>query len=134
MKIARSFECMAAYLRRGERLGIALCLLAGLAFAAQPVVVNLAYEAGAAVPAVLAWRRVRSMTPRLAATAFALGFVVYAADSALFYWALRLVPVPVASLVHYAHLPLVIGGAVLLGQERLSRRRVVAGVLVLSRV
>jgi len=139
---------MAAYLGRGERLGIALCLLSGLAFAAQPVVVDLAYDAGAAVPAVLAWRYllasvalgalawrgVRRMSPRVAASAFALGFVVYAADSALFYWALRLVPVPVASLVHYAHLPLVIGGAVLLRHELLSRRRVVSGLLVLAGV
>jgi drug/metabolite transporter (DMT)-like permease len=139
---------MAAYLRHGERLGVALCLLAGLAFAAQPVIVDLAYEAGAAVPALLAWRYllasailgalawrgVRAMPPRVAASAFALGLVVYAADSALFYWALRLVPVPVASLVHYAHLPIVIGGAVLLRHELLSRRRVVSGVLVLAGV
>ncbi len=125
--------------------GWRLCLLAGLAFAAQPVIVDLAYEAGAAVPALLAWRYllasvvlgavawrgVRAMPPRVAATAFALGLVVYAADSALFYWALRLVPVPVASLVHYAHLPIVIGGAVLLRHETLSRRRVTSGVLVL---
>jgi drug/metabolite transporter (DMT)-like permease len=139
---------MAAYLRRGERLGVALCLLAGLAFAAQPVVVTMAYDAGAAVPAVLAWRYVlaaaaltlvaraglRRMPLRVAATAFGLGLVVYAADSALFYWALRLVPVPVASLVHYAHLPLVVGGAVALRHERLSQRRVLSAGLVLAGV
>jgi drug/metabolite transporter (DMT)-like permease len=139
---------MAAYLRHGDRLGVTLCLLAGLAFAAQPVIVNLAYDAGAAVPAVLAWRYllaavalaviarrgVRRMPVRVAATAFGLGLVVYAADSALFFWALRLVPVPVASLLHYAHLPLVIGGAVLLRHEVLSRRRVFSGVLVLCGV
>lgn len=139
---------MAAYLRRGERLGIALCLLAGLAFAAQPVIVGLAYEAGAAVPAVLAWRYllaaaalgvlarrgIRSMAPRVAVSAFVLGLVVYAADSALFYWSLRLLPVPVASLVHYAHLPLVVSGAVLLRHERLSRRRVASVALVLAGV
>ena len=139
---------MAAYLRRGDRLGVALCLLAGVAFAAQPVIVSLAYDAGAAVPSVLAWRYllatvalgvlarrgVRRMPLRTAASAYTLGLVVYAADSALFYWALRLVPVPVASLIHYAHLPLVIGGAVVLRHELLSRRRVVSGLLVLAGV
>ena len=139
---------MAAYLRRGERLGVALCLLAGVAFAAQPVIVNLAYHAGAAVPAVLAWRYVlaalalgalswrsiRRLSPRAAATAFGVGLVVYAADSALFYWSLRLVPVPVASLIHYAHLPLVIGGTVVLGHEGLSRRRVASGLMVVAGV
>jgi drug/metabolite transporter (DMT)-like permease len=139
---------MAAYLRRGDRLGVALCLLSGIAFAAQPVVVSLAYDAGAAVPSVLAWRYllaaivlgalawrgVRAMPLRTAATAYGLGLFVYAADSALFYWALRLVPVPVASLVHYAHLPLVIAGTVALRHEALSRRRVVSALLVLAGV
>jgi drug/metabolite transporter (DMT)-like permease len=127
---------------------VALCVLAGVAFAAQPVIVSLAYQAGAAVPAVLAWRYalaavalaaiswrgLRRMPPRTAATAFGLGLVVYAADSALYYWSLRLVPVPVASLIHYAHLPLVVLGAVLLGHERLSRRRLAAGLLVVAGV
>ena len=127
---------------------MALCLLAAIAFAAQPVIVNLAYHSGAAVPAILAWRYVlaavvlgalswraiRRLPPRVAATAFGVGLVVYAADSALFYWSLRLVPVPVASLIHYAHLPLVIGGTVALGHEGLSRRRVASGLLVVAGV
>jgi drug/metabolite transporter (DMT)-like permease len=139
---------MAAYLRRGDRLGVALCLLAGLAFAAQPVAVGLTYDAGAAVPSVLAWRYVIAalalgalswrgllrLPRRVVATAFLLGLVVYAADSALFYWALRLVPVPVASLIHYGHLPLVVGGAVALRSEALSRRKVVSALLVLAGV
>jgi drug/metabolite transporter (DMT)-like permease len=123
-------------------------VLAGVAFAAQPVVIDLAYRSGAAVPAVLAWRyvlaavvlgwiarrRLVALPLRVAAAGFGLGLVVYAADSALFYWSLRLVPVPVASLVHYAHLPLVVGGAVLLRHERLARRRAAAALLVLGGV
>ena len=65
--------------------------------------------------------------PRRAALgAFVLGAVVYALDSALFFGSLERTSAPLASLVHYAHLVLVVGVAAMIGRERLTRRRLVA--------
>ena len=58
--------------------------------------------------------------------AFVLGAVVYALDSALFFGALERTSAPLASLVHYAHLVLVVGVAAMIGRERLTRRRLLA--------
>ena len=49
--------------------------------------------------------------------------VVYALDSALFFGSLERTSAPLASLVHYAHLVLVVGVAAMIGRERLTRRR-----------
>lgn len=119
---------------------MALSLLAGVAFSVSPVLVQIAYRHGAVVTGVLAWRyliaavllalvagrRLRRVPLRTAAAAFAMGVFVYAADSFLFFAALQRTSAPLASLVHYAHLALVVGVAALAGRERLSRRRLVA--------
>ena len=55
-----------------------------------------------------------------------LGAVVYALDSALFFGSLERTSAPLASLVHYAHLVLVVGVAAMIGRERLTRRRLLA--------
>lgn len=129
-----------ARFRTPERIGVALCLLAGVAFSASPVLVQIAYRNGAALTGVLGWRyllaavvllvvagrRLRALSRRTVAAAFALGVVVYAADSFLFFAALERTSAPLASLVHYAHLALVVGVGALAGRERLSGRRVVA--------
>ena len=64
-----------------------------------------------------------SVPLRAAAGAFVLGAVVYALDSALFFGSLERTSAPLASLVHYAHLVLVVGVAAMIGRERLTRRR-----------
>ena len=66
------------------------------------------------------------MPPRAAIAAFALGALVYALDSALFFASLERTSAPLASLLHYAHLALVVGVAALVGRERLTRRRLFA--------
>lgn len=129
-----------SFLRTPGRTGVALCLLAGVAFSVSPVLVQVAYRHGAAVTGVLAWRyllaavvlalvarrRLRRVPPRAALAAFAMGVVVYASDSFLFFASLERTSAPLASLVHYAHLAIVVGVAALAGRERLSRRRLVA--------
>jgi drug/metabolite transporter (DMT)-like permease len=120
--------------------GTVLCLAAGIAFSVSPVLVQVAYAHGAAVSGVLAWRylvaalllagiagrRLLAIRPRAAIAAFALGALVYALDSALFFASLERTSAPLASLLHYAHLALVVGVAAVVGRERLTRRRLFA--------
>lgn len=122
------------------RIGVLLSLLAGVAFSVSPVLVQIAYRHGAAVTGVLAWRyllaavvlaflarrRLRRVPLGAALAAFAMGAFVYASDSFLFFASLERTSAPLASLVHYAHLAIVVGVAALAGRERLSRRRLVA--------
>jgi drug/metabolite transporter (DMT)-like permease len=129
-----------ARLRAPSFRGTLFCLAAGVAFSFSPILIQVAYEHGAAVSGVLAWRyltaavlllllagrSLREVPLRAALASFALGAVVYALDSALFFGALERTSAPLASLVHYAHLALVVGVAALAGRERLTRRRVVA--------
>lgn len=128
------------------RLGVTLALAAGVAFAIPPVVGQVALDTGASLTALLGWRyalaavvlaliahrRLRAVPVRVAALAFALGVVLYAADAAFFWAALDRTSPPLATLLHYAQLPVVVGTAALLGRDRLDARRVAAlvGVLV----
>jgi drug/metabolite transporter (DMT)-like permease len=128
------------------RLGVVLTLAAGVAFAIPPVVGQVALDAGASVSALLGWRyalaavvlgilarrRFRGVPRRVAALAFVLGVALYAADAAFFWAALDRTSPPFATLLHYAHLPVVVGTAAVLGRERLDARRLAAlvGVLV----
>ena len=130
---------MARFRAPGIR-GTLFCLATGVAFSVSPILIQVAYTHGAAVSGVLAWRylsaaillallagpRLRQVPVRVALAAFALGACVYALDSALFFGALERTSAPLASLVHYAHLALVVGVAAVAGRERLTRRRIVA--------
>jgi drug/metabolite transporter (DMT)-like permease len=129
-----------ARLRAPQLRGTLLCLAAGVAFSVSPILIQVAYQHGAAVSGVLAWRylaaalllvgiagrRMLRVPARVALGAFVLGAVVYALDSALFFGSLERTSAPLASLVHYAHLALVVGVAAMIGRERLTRRRLVA--------
>ncbi|MSO95581.1 MAG: DMT family transporter [Thermoleophilia bacterium] len=129
-----------ARLRAPHVRGTLFCLVAGVAFSVSPVLIQIAYAHGAAVTGLLAWRylvsalllltlagrRIFAVPARAAVGAFALGAVVYALDSALFYGSLERISAPVASLVHYAHLMLIVGVAAIIGRERLTGRRVLA--------
>ena len=63
-------------------------------------------------------RMLRRVPLRAALGAFVLGAFVYALDSALFFGSLERTSAPLASLVHYAHLVLVVGVAAMIGRER----------------
>jgi hypothetical protein len=93
-----------------NRLGIVLALTSGVAFAIQPVVGQLALDGGASIAGLLGWR--------YALAAVVLGVVLYAADAAFFYAALERTSAPFATLLHYAHLVVVVGAAAVLGRER----------------
>ena len=138
---------MARFRTPGLR-GTLLCLAAGMAFSVSPILIQVAYAHGAAVTGVLAWRYVAATALLMglagrkvlriplgaAVSAFALGAVVYASDSALFYGSLERTSAPLASLVHYAHLVLVVGVAAMIGRERLTRRRLGALVAIFGGV
>ena len=129
-----------ARLRLPHVRGTLFCLAAGVAFSISPILIQVAYAHGAAVTGVLAWRylaaalllvgiarrRLLHVPVRAALAAFALGAIVYALDSALFFGSLQRTSAPLASLVHYAHLVLVVGVAAMIGRERRTRRRVLA--------
>ncbi len=129
-----------ARLRAPHLRGTLFCLAAGVAFSVSPILVQIAYDHGAAVTGVLAWRylaaalllvgiarrKLLRVPVRAAVAAFLLGAFVYALDSALFFGSLERTSAPLASLVHYAHLVLVVGVAAMLGRERLTRRRLAA--------
>jgi drug/metabolite transporter (DMT)-like permease len=127
---------------------MALCLGAGVAFAVQPVLGSVALGGGAEIVPMLGWRyalaavvlaaiargRLFTLRPTTALGALALGLVLYAADSFLFYAALERTSAPFASLLHYAHLAVVVGASALLGRERVDARRTAAVVAILTGV
>ena len=131
---------------RPSLLGALLCFGAGLAFAIQPVLGQLALDEGAAIAPLLGWRyalaalvllvvarrRLVALPWRVAGASFALGVSLSAAASALFYAALGRTSAPLATVLHYAYLLAVLGVAALLGRERLGPRRgaALAAVLV----
>ena len=131
-----------------SRSGVVLCLLAGVAFAIQPVVLDRVLGDGSPF-ALLAWRYLLAgassrSSPAAAcarsacvpaAAAFALGAVRLRARCG----PLLLVDHAASrcrsrALVHYAHLPLVVGGAVLVTGRRGSRRQLAAVALVVAGV
>jgi drug/metabolite transporter (DMT)-like permease len=129
------------------RLGALLSLGAGIAFAVPPVLGQVALARGATLTALLGWRylvaavvlavlargRLRTIPARVAVCAFGLGVAGYAADAAFFYAALERTSAPFATLLHYAHLAVVVGVAAILGRERLDARRIVAlGAILLG--
>jgi drug/metabolite transporter (DMT)-like permease len=130
-----------------SRSGIGLCLVAGIAFAAQPIVLDSVLDNASPLP-LLAWRYllagavmiaaahrgVRRLGLRATLAALVLGAVLFALDSMLFYASLGLIPVPLAGLIHYLHLPFVVGAAVLVTGRRASRRQIVAVALVVAGV
>lgn len=137
-----------ARLRAPGLRGTLLCLAAGVAFSVSPILIQVAYDHGAALSGVLAWRylaaaallvaiagrKILRVPVGAALAAFALGAVVYALDSALFFGSLERTSAPLASLVHYAHLVLVVGVAAMIGRERLTHRRLAALVAIFAGV
>jgi drug/metabolite transporter (DMT)-like permease len=129
-----------------SRLGVALCLAAGVAFAVQPVLGSLALDRGAEIVPMLGWRYLlaavvlavvarrglRAMPWRVGLAAFGLGLVLYTADSFLFYAALERTSAPFATLLHYGQLAIVVGASAFLGRERLDAKRLAALVGILS--
>ena len=120
-------------------MGAVLCLVSAACFGAMAIFGKFAYAAGVSPTAlllvrftlaalllggVLLVRRVSIKIPgRAMATAIGLGAFGYATQAGLFFSALRRMDASLLSLILYTYPILVTVGAVLLGRERLTRRR-----------
>jgi drug/metabolite transporter (DMT)-like permease len=128
-----------------EQQGILLCMLAAAGFAAMAIFAKLAYAAGFDVSSLLLMRFViagivlwaivairRPARPSLKTVALAagLGAVGYAVQAATFFASLQRLDASLASLLLYVYPTLVLVGAVLIGRERATRRRI--GALALA--
>jgi drug/metabolite transporter (DMT)-like permease len=120
-------------------------MLAAAGFAAMAIFAKLAYRAGFDVPSLLLMRFViagavlwgivairRPARPPLRTVLIAagLGALGYALQAATFFASLERIDASLASLLLYVYPTLVLVGAVLLGRERATRRRV--GALALA--
>jgi drug/metabolite transporter (DMT)-like permease len=120
-------------------MGAVLCLVSAACFGAMAIFGKFAYAAGvtpaalvlvrfvlaaALLGAVLAARRISLKIPgRAMAIAIGLGAFGYATQAGLFFSALRRMDASLLSLILYTYPILVTAGAVLLGRERLTGRR-----------
>ena len=134
--------------RSAERVGAALCLVAGASFALQPVLVRIAFDGGATVASVgairfalaaavlaLVARRALAAAPLLSLLPpFALGATIYGLETGLFFASLERIDVSLASLLMCGYPALVVAGAVALRRERASRRRAAALAVALTGV
>jgi drug/metabolite transporter (DMT)-like permease len=120
-------------------MGKVLCIASGTAFGAMGIFGKLAYGEGASVGTLLAVRfafaaailwaltaGARGLRARDVATALALGAGGYALSAACYFAALERIDASLLGLLVYSFPALVAAGAVLLGRERLDRRRFAA--------
>jgi drug/metabolite transporter (DMT)-like permease len=128
-------------------VGPLLCLLSAAAFGAMAIFGKLAYDAGVGVGDLLLLRFALAATALLAIAgatgalrrlprrpmlaAFGMGAIGYATQSGLFFGALQRMDASLLALVLYIYPALVLAGAVALGRERATARRVLALVVAL---
>lgn len=128
-------------------VGAIFCLLSAVGFGTMPIFGKLAYDEGvsvgdllivrfsiaAVIMTIIAWWRggFRGLSRRSALAAFMMGAVGYAAQSASFFAALTRIDASLLTLMLYVYPITVMIGAVALGRERLSPRRVVALAIAL---
>ena len=122
--------------RSPERIGALLCLVAGGSFALQPILVRLAFDAGAGVASVgairfalaalalalLARKGIAAAPARTLLASFVLGLTIYGLETGLFFASLERIDVSLASLLMCSYPALVVAGAVLLRRDARSRR------------
>jgi drug/metabolite transporter (DMT)-like permease len=125
-----------------DLMGAVLCLFSAACFGAMAIFGKFAYDAGVSpaalvlvrfvmaavvLGAVLVVRRIPVRLPgRVLAVAVGLGAFGYATQATLFFSALQRMDASLLSLILYTYPILVTVGAVLLGRERLTRRRLAA--------
>jgi drug/metabolite transporter (DMT)-like permease len=126
-------------------MGPFLCLLSAAAFGAMAIFGKLAYDAGVGIGDLLLLRfafaaaallaiaagmgAFRGVSRRSALAALGMGAIGYATQSGLFFGALERMDASLLALVLYVYPALVLAGAVVLGRERATARRVVALVV-----
>jgi drug/metabolite transporter (DMT)-like permease len=122
-----------------HRRGVAFCVFSACGFGAMAIFAKEAYGEGVTVvtllslrfvlAAVLFWaivavRGARLPSRRVLLTSLALGAAGYAAQSGLYFGALTRIDASLTALLLYIYPVLVFAGAVALGRERVSARRV----------
>jgi drug/metabolite transporter (DMT)-like permease len=128
--------------------GTLLCLASAAAFGAMAIFGKLAYADGATAGTLLAvrftlaaavfwamvlvageWREVRALSRRDVAIATALGACGYAIQAGSYFAALERIDASLLALLLYTFPAIVAAAAVVLGRERMTRRRLTALVL-----
>lgn len=123
-------------------VGPLLCLLSAAGFGCMAIFGKLAYDEGVGVGELLLMRfaiaaalllalaaargALRRLSQRTVVAALAMGAVGYAAQSGLYFSALERMDASLLALVLYVYPALVLVGAVALGRERVTARRVAA--------
>jgi drug/metabolite transporter (DMT)-like permease len=131
-----------------DRMGALLCIVSAAAFGAMAIFGKLAYDEGVEVGDLLLVRfamaaalllavagasgALRGLPRRAVLAGLAMGAVGYATQSGLFFGALERMDASLLALILYVYPALVLVGAVALGRERASARRVVALVIALA--
>jgi drug/metabolite transporter (DMT)-like permease len=130
------------------RVGPLLCLLSAAGFGAMAIFGKLAYDAGVEVGDLLFVRfalaaalllavagatgALRGVSRRGVLAGLGMGAIGYAAQSGLFFAALERMDASLLALILYVYPALVLAGAVALGRERASARRVAALAIALA--
>jgi drug/metabolite transporter (DMT)-like permease len=136
--------------RASQLVGPFLCLLSAAAFGAMAIFGKLAYDEGVEVGDLLLVRfacaallllavafatgALRGLSRRSVAIGLAMGGIGYAAQSGLFFAALERMDASLLALILYTYPALVVAGAVALGRERATPRRIVALIVALAGV
>lgn len=121
-------------------MGILFCLLSAAAFGVMAVFGKLSYDAGVSVDALLLIRfglagsvlltiavargALRRLPRRAVLTGLGMGVFGYALQAVLYFSALTRIDASLVALLLYLYPVLVMSGAILLGRERASRRRI----------
>jgi drug/metabolite transporter (DMT)-like permease len=131
-------------------VGPLLCLLSAAGFGAMAIFGKLAYDEGIGVGDLLLIRfalaaaaltavagasgALRGLPRRGLVAGLAMGAIGYATQAGLFFGALERMDASLLALILYVYPALVLAGAVALGRERASARRVAALVIALAGV
>ncbi|MFK4087581.1 DMT family transporter [Kribbella sp. NPDC020789] len=129
-------------------MGALYCLLSAAAFGAMAVFGKLSYDEGVSVDALLLIRfglaglvlltvamargAFRGIPRRAVLTSLGMGVFGYAAQAGLYFSALTRIDASLVALLLYLYPILVMVGAIALGRESVSRRRVVALAMALA--
>ena len=129
-------------------MGPLLCLLSAGGFGAMAIFGKLAYDAGVGIEDLLLMRfalaavllsafaaatgALRAVPRRSVLTGLGMGAIGYATQAGLYFGALKRMDASLLALILYVYPALVLIGAVALGRERASVRRVAALIIALT--
>lgn len=131
-----------------KKTGTVLVALSAAGFGSMAIFAKYAYAAGVNVitllgirftlAALLLWSihlvtgPKPNLTTRITATLMALGAVGYGSQSSLFFNSLKLIPAAMTAMLFYTYPALVFVASLLLGEEKVTRRKALALVMALG--